>query len=376
MSASFLTLSHSYPFFARDVVSLLTVLAVGPALLLGLGLCGLLVVPADARGRALVGGYVGLSVLSVAVFFVASRYRLPYQVALTVPAGALVGWLATHVRQRDWTGTWPVAAAALLIAAGAAWPLGLDDGRAEEQVRMGLYELQAGRTAEGEAWIARGVARHTTPGVAHLRAAQVYETLNRPGDAVVHYQRAAAIDPTEPAVRYGLGRALFAAGRDGEAALELERARTSPALGQSATQLLVLAEARQGHAEVATRLSASLEPQLWNADQARRFASAIADLGRIDLSLIGWRRAAEAGGTALDYERLGIALATLNRHAEALPAFDEAVKRSPRVASMRLNRAVALATLGRLDEARLEARAALSIDPAYAKATEFLAAIR
>ena len=275
LSAAFLTTSHSYPFFSRDVVSTLTFLAVGPAMLLGLGLCGLVVVPGDRRGRAMLGAYAVLAVLSVAVFFVASRHRLPFQVALTVPAGAMVAWLVTGLRNRDWRRMATVVAAIVLIAAASALPIVNDDGRAEEQVRMGLHELQAGRTVEGEAWIARGLMQHTEPGVVHIRAAQIYDTLGRSDEAVTH-----------------------------------------------------------------------------------------------------WRRAAATSGEAAVYERLGLALAALSRYPDALTAFDEAITRSPGAASGHLNRAIILAALGRNDEARLAAGAALAIQPGFTKAADLLAALK
>jgi tetratricopeptide (TPR) repeat protein len=358
------------------VRSVLPLLAIDPAILLALGLAGLVAVSGSRRGSWVLGAYIALSAVSVAIFFVASRYRLPMQVALTIPAGGAGAWLWTRVRAREWASVMSTLGAVALVWAGASWPLGLDDGRAEERVRMGLVEIQNGRWAEGEAWLRRGLPRHGTPGVVHLRAAQVYETLNRSDDAIAHYQAAVAIDPDEPAVRFGLGRALFAAARDEAAIAELARARSLDATREPATQLLVLAETRRGRTEEATRLARDLSPGTWNADEARRFATAITDFGRADLGVPAWRRAAEVGGDARDYERLGISLATVGRHAEALPAFDEAIKRSPGSASMRLNRAVALPAPARPPPPRLEAQAALAVDPNYAKAREFLDAIK
>jgi Flp pilus assembly protein TadD len=64
------------------------------------------------------------------------------------------------------------------------------------------------------------------------------------------------------------------------------------------------------------------------------------------------------------------------RPADAVDVFAKGIARRPRVASFHLNRAVALAMLGRTAEARVEAQTALSLDPGYEKAKELLLRIR
>jgi len=68
-----------------------------------------------------------------------------------------------------------------------------------------------------------------------------------------------------------------------------------------------------------------LHPARWDAETAREFALGLTDVGRIDLSTVAWRRAAEAGNDAKDYERLGLAWAVLGNHPEAIAAFSHAV---------------------------------------------------
>jgi tetratricopeptide (TPR) repeat protein len=253
-------------------------------------------------------------------------------------------------------------------------PTGLNDGRSEEQVEQALLDIEAGRAANGEAWLARALPHHPVPGVVHVRAGQVYEAAERLPEAIAHYRQAVAIDPNEPAAHFVLGRALFHARHDDEALAELARAVPGPQ-EDTARRIHVLALARLGRNDEADRMMAALDPGKWDVDQARGFAAALADVGRIDLSLIPWRRAALAGGDARDYEQLGLAWVRLGRDAEAADAFAEAAGRGPALASAHLNYGVALAALGRVDEAAREARTALSIDPDYEQAKKFLAAI-
>ena len=240
---------------------------------------------------------------------------------------------------------------------------------------MGLWEIQAGRFTEGEAWIGRAIDRHGFPGAVHVRAGQAYESRNQFDDAVDHYWRAVVIDPDEPSVRFVLGRALYHQGRTEEARVELEQALKGPQ-ADGARQLLILAELRLGHDGEAERLMAELDLGRLTADQARDFATALVDAERLDLGVSVWRHAADASRLASDYERLGLTLVLAGRQAEALAAFEEGVRRDGRSASLRLNLAVMLAEAGRRDDAVREAAEALRLDPNYERAKQLLAALR
>ena len=376
LCATFLTLNHSFPFFARDVRGPLAFLLVGPALIVPLGLVGLVVArPRDHSAYWIWAAYVPLALVSIVLFYVAARYRLPLQIALTVAAGGAATWLIDRVGERAWDVILPAMLAFGTFTVFVAWPTGLDDGRAEEQVRMGLLEIRNGRTVDGEAWIRRALVRHGYPGVVHVRVGQLYESQNQPAAALEHYKQAANLDPGQPSVQFVTGRALFAAGKDEEAVAALERARAGPER-DAATRVLVLAYTRLGRKEDADRAVRDLDPSRWNADLAREFAGALAQLGRVDLSIPAWKRAAEVSNTAQDYDRLGLAWALLRRAPEAIAAFSAAVERDPKSAPIRLNFAVALATGGRLDLARREAEEALKLDPNYDRAKQFLASLR
>jgi len=376
LSATFLTLNHSFPFFARDVRGPLTLLVVGPALIVPLGLVGLVIArPRDRSGYWVWAAYAPLSVFSVVLFYVAARYRLPFQIALTVAAGGGAAWMIDRLRERAWRSAAVAMIATVALVLFVAWPTGLDDGRAEEQVRMGLFEIQNGGTSQGEAWIQRAVMRHGYPGVVHVRVGQLYESQNQFGAALDHYKQAAVLDPHEPSVQFVTGRALFSAGKDQEAVEALERARAGRER-DAATRLLVLAYTRLGRREDANRVVRDLDPDRWNVDIAREFAAALAQLGRVDLSVPAWKRAAEASNSAQDYDRLGLAWALLGGAPEAIAAFSAAVQRDPNSAPIRLNFAVSLANGGRPDLARREAEAALKLDPTYARAKQFLASLK
>ena len=374
LSAGFLPISHSYPFFARDLGGPLAWLVVGPALVVPLGLIGLVVARPRREGYWIWAAYAPLAMLSVVVFYVAARYRIPYQAALCAPAGALIAWAIAAVRARRWTSLAVPAGAVAAAAVIVLWPTRQNDGRGEEQVRMGLLEIQGDRFAEGEVWIDRAAARHNLPDIVHLRAGQIYELRNQPGPAVAHYRKALTLNPSEPTLHFSLGRALYKERKDAEAVASLERARVGRQ-ADSATRLLVLALTRLGRTADANTAVRTLNPSRWDADTAREFALSLADVGRIDLSITAWQRAAEVSQDAKDFDRLGLSWALVGNQPQAIAAFSNAVQRDPRSAPIRLNYAVAWASVGRLNDARREAGNALKLDPNYQRAKEFLKSI-
>jgi len=373
LSATFLSMNHSFVFFAREMTGPLSFLIVGPALIVPLGLVGLIFArPRERRGYWRWAAFVPLSILSVALIFVAARYRLPYQMALAGFAGAAISWGIDRVREQRWSGVEGPGVVLGALTAVAVYPTRLDDGRVEEIVRMGLTDIQNGKVAEGEAWVQRALARNAPAGLIHVRVGQIYETLSKPGEAIAHYKQALVTDPKEPAVHFVLGHAYFASGDLSAAVRELAGARVGPQQ-DAASRLLVIALAKAGRHEETNTVIHDLDPRRWGADQARQFAAAIAEAGRVDLSIAAWQRAADVSNEAMDYERLGLAWAVLGRNDESLIALGDAVKRDGNTPSLRLNYAVALASAGRIAEAKVECEAALRLDPNYENAKGLLA---
>ena len=144
--ASHVPLPHSYAFFAYDTPGALRFLFVGPWLLTPLGLLGLAIghrkvagtfpakVPATFAGKVpatylIWAAFVPAYAASVAMFFVADRYRLPLMVPLAVTAGGAADFAIGAIAARRMR-TIAVAALALVaLFAAANVPVTLDDGR-------------------------------------------------------------------------------------------------------------------------------------------------------------------------------------------------------------------------------------------------------
>ena len=316
--AQHVALPHSYPFFAYDTGSSLRFLAIGPWLLMPLGLAGLLFAPRPKRGAgrdfviwaAFVPGYA----IGVALFFVAERYRLPLLVPLCIGAGALLDFLWRGLTSRgSKTALAPAAAAIALFATLANWPLPyLNDGRWAEGLKTAQMLVIAGDYAAADGWVERLERTGSQPGQAH----------------------------------HGVGMQLVAQGQVDRALphmrMSLERGYRSPDEAEVWLRL--------GRAATRAGGPASAEPFFRRATQL-------------------------APEQASARQQYGLNLVLLNRLEEASRELQEAVRLDPQDADSLAHLAYCEAKLGRVEEARPRIAAALRLDPANVLARQLAAAL-
>jgi tetratricopeptide (TPR) repeat protein len=108
------------------------------------------------------------------------------------------------------------------------------------------------------------------------------------------------------------------------------------------------------------------------ADRYPSFASLRADLEVLAETTLGTEAAPAAvrDETAKDWNAKGISLATLNRWAEALACYDQALAKEPLVAAIHSNRGNALRNLDRPEESLAAFDRAIELDPLHAPAWE------
>jgi tetratricopeptide (TPR) repeat protein len=370
-------LNYSYAYYSRDEPTLLRVLLVGPWLLVPFGLLGL-AWPAGrirTRGFWAWAAFVPLYGLSVAIFFVSSRYRMPWLLPLCATAGAALVGLAQQVRAgrpgRLLVPAGIVTALVLLVH----WDLHLDDGRGGEQTRKAIWLVEQGRYGEAREYVGRIAATHSHPGVLHFRVGRALATAGRLEEAIAEFEAALAVD-RQPAIQLELGQALVAAGRSSEAVPVLEAALAANFRPDLAAPWLVRALALAGERDRAAALVATLPAEVG----AARWETAF-DLGSLALELgrpaeaAQWLRlaAAAAPDRAAVHEQLGAALLLQHRPLEAIAPLETACRLEPSRASAQLNLAVAYAAVGRINEARERARLAVRLDPTEPQARALLA---
>jgi tetratricopeptide (TPR) repeat protein len=403
-NAAHLSLNYSFPYYVHDEHTLLRYLPVGPWLIVPFGLLGLWIgAPADPeRRRAFYtwASFVPLYALSVAIFFVSSRYRLPLLVPLAVTAGGAIDALsamAARARRSSALDTPPAAAGeppadavvhgrrrvilAIAALAGLAvianWPFRLDEGRAEERTRMALWLVGQGRFDEADARIASLEPSHPQPGVLHFRAGRALLAKGQADSAVRHLERARAIDPDRAENDYALGQALLDARRPKDAIPHLRRALEANVRPDLVGYDLVRAHAASGDRLSALRVLQNVRPaERDDAESWRVLGELALDLEAPRLAE-GFLRAAlqVRNDVSQIHEQLGLAVALGGRYPEAIRSFEEAVRLDPSSASAQLNLGVAYAEVGRIQEARARAQESLRLNPSYDRARQFLAAI-
>ena len=370
-------LNYSYAFYAREEATLLRVLVVGSWLLVPLGLVGLVVHPGVASRNAWIpwATFVPAYLLSLALFFVSARYRLPLLVPLCVSAGAAVVQLAAWLRARKLRQAVLAAAglAALLLLSN--WDLRLDDGRGPEASEMVLHHLAAGRESEAQALLARTEPLLDNPALLYYRIGLGYQQRGQPALAANHFARALAADPGQPDVELSLGQALLAAGRAPEAEPHLRAVRDAgmaPLESGFDLARALFALGRTPEAIDALRRAAAAGVV---ADEAAlSFGGLALGLGAPDLAepFLG-RAAARQPGSAELHEAHGLALAQLGRTAQARAELEEALRLDPSRASACFNLAVLALGEGRREEARRLLESAVRLRPDYGQARELLA---
>ena len=384
-SAAHPSLSYSYAYYVRDEHNVLRYLAVGPWLLVPLGLAGIWFArPEGQQRRAFLvwASFAPLYLLALATYYVAARDRLPLFVALSVTSGLALAELSARIQSRpsiEWSSRRaPAAAIVLLVLAVLAnWPYTIDEGRTEERTRMALWLVGQGRFDDAAARIAQIDRGHPAPGVLHFRFGRALLVRGQTESAIRHLERAAASDPP-PETDLILGQALLAAGRAADAIPRLRRAHESGPNQSLAGFDLARALAASGDRNGAVRVLQRVRPDRADDGESWRALGELALELRVPRLAEGFLRQATRVDprSPVGFERLGLALALTGRLPDALAAFEQAVRLAPADPSVRLNLAVALAEAGRANEARREAEEALRLDPGYEKARAFLGALK
>ncbi len=306
-------LNLSYAWYAGGPLSPLSFLVVGPWLLVPLGVLGLAwrLFEAPRSAYAVWASFVPVYALSVAIFFVSSRYRLPLLLPLAIGAGFAVDALVRAARARDGKRLGLAAAVLLPLAFLAFRETGIDDGRANEETEYIVWEILAGQDADAKERLARLTPRHPLPGVLWFRSGRAWMEAGRPEPAIAAFRKALDIDRDQPETLLALSQACFAVG-DLPGALAALRSVPSGAGG--------------------------------------------GDAGSIP-------------------EAEGLALIDAGREADALPFLLEACRISPGRASAHQNAAALLGRAGRIAEARAHAEEALRLNPGHEKARALLDAL-
>lgn len=379
-SSAHVALPHSFPFYAYDERTVLRFYAVGPWLLVPLGLAGLaLAVPRTAHADYLVwASFVPGYAIGVAAFFVAERYRLPLLVPLCAGAGAFIDHVIRAFAGRPAQIAKAAAAFAVLFVL-VNLPLGLHDGRWEEGLRMAQRLVILGRFDEADKWVRRFEPRGPHPGATHYGVGAQLLIQNEPTRALPHLLEAQELGGGRPEIAYALGQALLKTGRAQEAIPHLRRGFQAgielPLGGYDLALALLTAGDHAGAVEAIKRIGL---PQ--NEDDPEAWLR----LGRLavraqapDVAEGYFQRAVQMRpDLAAARQQYGLNLLVLRRYDEAARELAEAVRLEPRDPDSLAHLAYCELQLGNTADAVRHMEAALVVDPRHPLANQLLAAVR
>jgi tetratricopeptide (TPR) repeat protein len=372
-------LNYSYEFYRDDEPSLLPFLAVGPWLLLPLGLAGLFLPRRQAAqpGFWVWGSFVPVYILAVAAFFVSDRYRMPLLIPLCITSAAALEWLVQCLRTRQHARLVMPVLGIVLLTVLSSLSLGLQDAASSERTRKAVWLVEQGKYGEAREYVNRITPRHAQPGMLRFRVGESLLGAGQYREAVARLSEALQIDGGRAPILLSLGKALIADGRPAEAIAHLKTVFDQGYVEDISGLWLVRAYAASGQAEEALRLLVSL-PDTVGAEPNTAFEfGSFALQAQAPEQAERWLRIAvsRAPGNAEAHGKLGMALLMLNRPQEALAPLEEAVRLDPASATAHLNLGVAYANLKRFGEARAQAQQALRLDPNLPNAAAFLKAL-
>jgi Flp pilus assembly protein TadD/4-amino-4-deoxy-L-arabinose transferase-like glycosyltransferase len=378
--AQHIALPHSYPFYALDAQTALRFLPVGPWLLMPLGLVGLFAAaPTERRAEYLVwAAFVPAYAIAVAAFFIAERYRLPLLVPLCVTAAAAIDGIARAAEARRWRAVMAASTVVGVLLVALNGTHGLDDGRAEERVRLAERLAMTGRYDEAERRVAELPAGTPERARAHYVVGLQLLAKDQTTGAVAHLERAHRQSPANPTIEYALGQALLKAGRNADAVPHLVRGLEAGAQVPVAGYDLAIALQQTGDLPAAAAVIRRIRPtddadvEVW-----LRLGRLASEVKAPDVAEPFFRRAADMRpDQASARQQYGLNLLVLERYGDAARELSEAVRLDPRDADSLSHLAFAEFRVGRIDEAKRHAAAALAIDPENQLAGQLSAAMR
>ncbi len=194
-----------------------------------LGVLGLCLTFRRAKELFPLWGFVLVYMVSVVLFFVTARYRVPVVAVLILLASYSASWLFQALRARRWRSLIPAGMVlALMGLAAARTPPGVDKAMIQAHRETGLELARQGKYVEAERILNELVERARTTG-RPLEAESCYTLgyvrlkLQKYAEAVDCFAQALERRPFYPEARSNLAYALIQLGRPDEAMEQFER---------------------------------------------------------------------------------------------------------------------------------------------------------
>lgn len=156
--------------------------------------------PRDRRGAGLLAGWLAIYGLSVAVFFVCSRFRMGMTPALLVAAAVPFGLGVGRIPRRAW-----VLGAVALVLCNTAWWGVRERNVSQELTKLGALQLESGQRQVGVETLEASLAQDPKDVTTQYLLADTYYDLGRYADALPLFEQVVARRPRDHRARFALG---------------------------------------------------------------------------------------------------------------------------------------------------------------------------
>ncbi|MFQ5807247.1 MAG: tetratricopeptide repeat protein [Phycisphaerae bacterium] len=216
-------------FFTGHYTPIVRYLPLGFRIVGPLGALGLCLSLRRAKQLFPLWGFVLTYTVSVVLFFVTARYRVPVVAVLILLGSYAACWLGAALRARRWRS---VGFAALVLAVmglvAARTPPNVDKAMIQGHLETGLELARQGRPAQAEHILTEYVKRaralgRTVEAPSWYSLGYVRLRLEKYAEAVECFERALELRPFYPEARSKLGYAFVALGRPYKAMEQFER---------------------------------------------------------------------------------------------------------------------------------------------------------
>jgi len=252
-------------YFYETSCGVLRLLIMPYGAIVSLGLCGLVLLFRSGRHRSVVSVFLGCAVVSVVLFFVNTRYRLPAVPILIILASLSLSWACRELSRGRLRGVAIMAAGAavfyLLVPSRNIAPVNLS----YQYAFLGNYYLERGDDAKAAEAFAEAYRMNPDRPEAIINYARILRKRGDLGESAAIYERAHERSPGFPGLAIEYGFVLQLEGRLDDAKRLYLEAASSNRVSERVTACKLLAQAaamegRKADALEWTRRALALAP--------------------------------------------------------------------------------------------------------------------
>ncbi len=362
---------------SKPLVPLLRLPFISFGLIAPLALLGLILV-LRRKNTLLITLFTFSYMLSVIIFFIAGRYRLPAVPYLIILASFTISHVIELLRSKEIKRIAPIVAVLILLFIGVNYNFGYvtPPPSNTHYSNLGRIYVREGRLDEALTALNKALSINPYAFEARTNLGIVYSSKGLIEEAIDEYQKALKINPDYGPAHTNLGNIYGRTGRSDEALAEFQKAiDCNPDNAEAHYNLGIIYRSKGMFSEAIDEFKKALGVNPTIAEAHYNLGVAYMRTGRLDEAISAYRKASEINPSYTNaYYNLGSVYGQKGMFDEAITAFTKALTFDPTSANIHFNRALAYDKQGNLDEAIMDYSEVLNLNPRYTKAHQKIAA--